>query len=39
MCKDLWNWQSKNPWGFGERDGELQPRKYKKTAPGVNGSS
>ena len=26
MCRDLWNWQTKNPWGYGEPEGELAPR-------------
>ena len=26
MCRDLWNWQTKNPWGYGEPEGELMPR-------------
>ena len=26
MCRDLWNWQTKNPWGYGEPEGELEPR-------------
>ena len=38
MCRDLWNWQTKNPWGYGEPAGELAPREY-KLKPEANGAA